>query len=541
MSLESFPVELFLALFQYLPTIDLLRAFSNLNQRFTQVLRVYFHTHSCDLHSISKNDFDLVCQHYFPLFVEDIRWLRLSENEETPQAFEQFYGHGWSFKRFPNLKILCIDQVHSLSRLVNDDFSQLTHFDLARSGTDEEFNDVSNMARLLNQLPTLMSCRLDLTEGDELYSCCGQIAASSLRFMSLPDLNSSVRSLVRLISSLSELRSLEVSIDDTSASVQRSSMSFPSIKTLKISYSGSWDNLMSLLQAMPNLTRLRLDLVEIFVDGYRWESFITHNLTHLKTFQLKMITFLHSRCRREDQVDSLLSSFSTRFWLQERRWFVQCDWSDQENCSMVSLYTLPYAFPIFSQMKDAQFKTTFPSESDYRWSFDRISHIYANQCQFLFHCQNLRRLNLTITKDFTISSSPSMTFERLNHLSFMFSDGCEISKTYVKVQELLRCFPHLHSLSMFSWSIDYLCLLTIAHPSIHRLDLRGPIAMFDRQQCLVISQSALGRQCEVLRLGLRERDTLIELMHAMPQLRALTVHFPLSSDFAQSSVQLWLR
>lgn len=539
MDLESLPNELLLDLFQYFSTIDVLHAFFNLNTRFTELLITYFQTYLFDFQSTSKQNFDSLCHDYLPIFSTHIRSIRLSENDETPQAIERFYAHGWSFGKFPHLKILHLDQAHSIIRLLDDRFTQLTHLYLTRFVIDDQIDDSSKIACLLEQLPNLICCHLDLTDNDELYSCIGKIHSPKLKSLSLRDLDCSVKSLCRLIPSTSSLQSLEVSISETLNPLWRPSIYFPSMKTLIMNFSGSLDSLTSLLETMPHLVRLRIDLTKNYIDGDQWEFLISHYLIHLKTFQLKMVTFLPNRNDIEEQIDVLLFSFSTRFWLEEHRWFIQCDWSSNENSSMVNVYTLPYAFSIFSQIKESQSKSTFPSVN-HHWSFDQISHIYANQSQFSFECQNLFHIELTISSNY-INNSHARTYDRLKYLSLVLSDDCKMHETYMRIQSLFHLCPHLYSLSLFSWLVDYLCLLSIPHSSIRRLDLRGPNAMFDRKQCFNISQSALGRQCEVLLVGVKERENLSDILHNMPQLRSLTVRFFISKEFPQSFIQMWIR
>ncbi|CAF4979600.1 unnamed protein product, partial [Rotaria sp. Silwood1] len=79
------PNELFLEVFEYLNGVDIIYAFSQLNNRFQHLLINYVHTF--DFTSITKAKFDYVTQHH------DIhRWksLRLSEDEQTPGQIRLF-------------------------------------------------------------------------------------------------------------------------------------------------------------------------------------------------------------------------------------------------------------------------------------------------------------------------------------------------------------------------------------------------------------------------------------------------------------------
>jgi hypothetical protein len=46
----------------------------------------------------------------------------------------------------------------------------------------------------------------------------------------------------------------------------------------------------------------------------------------------------------EAELDALLDSFRSAFWLEEHQWFVRCDWISSSISNFATLYTLPYAF-----------------------------------------------------------------------------------------------------------------------------------------------------------------------------------------------------
>jgi hypothetical protein len=83
-----------------------------------------------------------------------------------------------------------------------------------------------------------------------------------------------------------------------------------------------------LLLQLPRLQHLELQgrLRKDVADGYQWEV-LTHSLT---TFNLK---FNVSRV----DISKTHSSFSTPFWLEEKRWFIAHDY--------YSLFSIPYFAP----------------------------------------------------------------------------------------------------------------------------------------------------------------------------------------------------
>ncbi|CAF1282796.1 unnamed protein product, partial [Rotaria sp. Silwood1] len=70
---------------------------------------------------------------------------------------------------------------------------------------------------------------------------------------------------------------------------------------------------------------------------------------------------------QEEEVDILLNSFSTQFWLEIRQQYVRCDWISSAIIKDATLYTLPYAFEKFSYCDTTYSKSTCPNEIDF-WS-----------------------------------------------------------------------------------------------------------------------------------------------------------------------------
>jgi hypothetical protein len=69
-------------------------------------------------------------------------------------------------------------------------------------------------------------------------------------------------------------------------------------------------------------------------DGYQWELFLLNQLPHLKTFnfkfQLKLTVNLNII-----GIENILRSYSSLFWLNEKRWFIAIEWGQR------LIYTVP--------------------------------------------------------------------------------------------------------------------------------------------------------------------------------------------------------
>jgi len=188
---------------------------------------------------------------------------------------------------------------------------------------------------------------------------------------------------------------------------------------------------------------------------------------------MKMKFKFSTETNKEEQMDELLHSFQTHFWLEERQWFVRCDANPPEYISeFVILYTLPYNFGDFTYSNHCLSKSTCPNDEDY-WSYDRVRTLGYEQG------------NKCILKE---STPYSPSFHNIHHLvaplpsstnflscisSLNQSISLEVSlcndTAYSQLENLLHRAPHLDSLSLTSSSSIQLTLFQMKTISIRRL------------------------------------------------------------------------
>jgi len=89
MKLELLANKLLLDLFKYSNGIHLFRAFHGLNSRFNNLLLTYFRFYAFEFQSVSKTDFDIICQEHVAPLADRIMLLCLSDDDETPQQFKK--------------------------------------------------------------------------------------------------------------------------------------------------------------------------------------------------------------------------------------------------------------------------------------------------------------------------------------------------------------------------------------------------------------------------------------------------------------------
>ncbi|CAF5099596.1 unnamed protein product, partial [Rotaria sp. Silwood1] len=57
--------------------------------------------------------------------------------------------------------------------------------------------------------------------------------------------------------------------------------------------------------------------------------------------------------------------------------------------------------------------------------------------------------------------------------------------------------------------------------SVRRLDLQNIDRPYNHRQCIILSRSSLGKQCEVLSITVKYRKSILYLLRKMTNLRAL--------------------
>ena len=95
------------------------------------------------------------------------------------------------------------------------------------------------------------------------------------------------------------------------------------------------------LSQLTKLSLYKQDTYGLLPDGEIWEHLIKSSLPLLDTFQF-CFSF-QSYTNSSNVFDDIIASFSTTFYLIEKRWFVRCDFDNRHGCQG-TLYSLPFAF-----------------------------------------------------------------------------------------------------------------------------------------------------------------------------------------------------
>ncbi|CAF1454997.1 unnamed protein product [Rotaria sordida] len=118
MDFELLPNEILLDLFDYFDGIDLLRAFYSLNYRFNDLLYNQFRLYRFNFSSISKRDFDMICQQHLPFITQRVISLSLTGNYDIPEQANFFLSYIPPFNHFIHLQLLSVEGFRSCRTLM---------------------------------------------------------------------------------------------------------------------------------------------------------------------------------------------------------------------------------------------------------------------------------------------------------------------------------------------------------------------------------------------------------------------------------------
>jgi hypothetical protein len=526
MKFEWLPNEIILDIFEYLDAIHLLRGFYDLNSRLNQLLKISFKSYHLDFRSVSKYNFNNVCQQYLPLIINKIVSLHLSDDDETPNLPTIFLSHHFTLNQFTHLQSLSLCSIRSLE-ILNQIILQchhLTHLRLIQCFFNSEENDLINN---IWSLPKLIDCQIDNIKSKGI--CFSKLVnvSSSIKYLSIKNITCDFRYLSYVFQQTPCLRRLSATITCTEKN-SKLETTVPLLTTLTLSFHGSIPTLINLFEQIFNIRYLTLRTSYLVFNGNEWKNILINYLPNLKQFQFKMDFQLSENNNLEDQVDELLETFQTDYWIKKHQWFVRCDWNPSGPFNQAILYTLPYAFNDFNFINEFHSKSTCLHEEDY-WSYDRIEILQhesnlSNNFVYIPICfPNISHLEIILPfNEKFLSNIPSL--DHLKSLDVTLLPGDSV---YYQLQTLLNRASNLHLLRFSHLSDFEMILFKICNTSIRRLDFFTKESMlyswyFNKEQCIALANSSLGQQCQTLVIDVKNRTNIIDLITNMPHLQSLT-------------------
>ena len=541
--LESLVNELVFDIFEHLNTAHLLHAFLGLNSRFNQLLYAHFRIHQFNLQSITNYDFEVLRQQHLSILTKNLTSLRLSNDNETPNLCEHFLSSSRSINRFIHLKSLSLCHIKSLyviDKIIVQcrSLTQLKHLNLIGSYFDQQPYVTSSIINSIWKIPNLTHCTINTLTFYTTWIYQLSAVSTSIEFLAIDKIEGCVNMLDHLMAHTPQLQQLNTNVIYCSECNQPD-LTFPSIIALKTSFTSNIDTIVYLFNTLPNLSHLTLEICRIYLDGYDWEQILVNCLPKIKTFRLKMNLILGFDGHRDAEIDQILNSFRTPFWLEERQWYVRCDWysSSSHKGSDTVLYTLPYTFHECSFLNIRYSKSTKPNDEEFP-SLNSVRSINQKNIQ-IDSFNDLNRFNIRFpnTRHFEI------TLPLTNDLNALHSSFNQLTSLHVKLnnifgyehlQTLLNRAHRLYSLRFDSFGESLERLFHLTSASIRQLDLM--VDPFNHEDCVKLINSPLGRQCEVLLMIFKRRKDILYVIDGISSLRVLTfLHKNLALSHLKSS------
>ncbi|CAF1305116.1 unnamed protein product [Rotaria sp. Silwood1] len=529
MTLESLTNKLIHEIFEYISTQHLLHAFYGINVRFNMLIYDHIRDHDGLFQSISKSLFNTLCIKYLPMNKHRIFSLHLSDNDDSPQQIECFFNNGFHLREFIQLRYLTLDFIHS-ENTTKRIMLELRHLPLLtdlnlnqcylRNHPKYQLNFVNNIW----SLPKLIRLNLNIVPE---YKCClsvPTVISLSIEYLSVTGVYYESNEIDRLFKTTPRLRSLLVEMTCTTSN-NDFTIVLPSLNRLNIMFhSAQKSTIENLLRNLPNLNALKIEILDLCLNGHDWERIITKYLLKLKRFEFKVDDNFSKNCIISKEINQLLQTFQTRFWINTHRWFVRCDLFETEH---YSLYTLPYAFKDFSRLPIFS-KSTCSDDFNHSRMYDYVCNISSPLTfssyiiKIHFHFQNLHQLSIKCPIDQLFWSCIS-NLNRLCSLRIFCYDGRKSYRS--QLQTILDRAPNLNSLSLLNSpsAISQMISFQYKSNSIRQLDLQPLGDWYNKQDCQTLSRSSLGTQCETLCIRVENRACIFDLVYTMKNLRSLNV------------------
>jgi hypothetical protein len=546
-------------MFNFLDDARLFQAFYGFNDRFNALLLSSRRHYHFDFQSISQRSFAHIFGQHISIVDDRIVVLRISDDDETPGLIEHFLRRRLSLASFSNLRSLTFTHIPSYEclREVIDrchTVPNLTELRLEQCRMGLDIDQYESITRDIYSLPRLVHCHLDINCIQQLPAVAPTRALPALQRLTIESAEMSTDTLTTIATNAPQLRHFAIRIDVSFGEVRfvcplEWLVTFKLYTRYAISDKNSFSDARdSIWRCMPNLKHLQVESFSLYTDdasrlylendkkpiyykdsinnllaindsGRQWETVICSFLRKLETFQLKMQYYHWVHRMRSPQADALLQSFSSHFWTHERRWFVRCEWSVDPSSHYFCLYTLPCIFTRYTTPHPVLMSTsTSPTELDYYRS-DQLQHPIS--------FSNERDMSIVLPAR-SVAHATVTTLDRLHSLSVFLRD--DSTEAHEQLQSLVDRAPYLYALKISCGTLTGATMdsLRIHSPSVRRLDLLDYTEhegwqWFSGQQRTALSESSLGARCEMLRINVANLMDVVDLVYAMPNLRALSV------------------
>jgi hypothetical protein len=184
-------------------------------------------------------------------------------------------------------------------------------------------------------------------------------------------------------------------------------------------------------------------------------------------------------------------------------------------------------------------KSTCPQDNDY-CSYDKVNNLHYKSPLFtdyfsLIQFPNVRNLHINLPfNEYFWQIIP--TLHQLNSLTVLSAK----ENAQLDLQSILDRAPYLYSLTIKSWTTSQIPVVQNSNLSVGRLDIReyrgwGVSSYFSIEECKTFIHSPLAMQCEELLIKVENRESILDLMNNMGNIRILHIDYGGSLDISSHS------
>ena len=411
MNFESLPDELYLFIFPYLHKLDLLFSFTNLNQRFEQMLQPYLYEIDLTDHStISYRQFRSFYLNIFPLYAHQMQSFKLS-------GYEQVRLFKPSIPQLTDLKRLSIETKtwgnHANYQAELDDFLTVALSSI------ESLRELSITSDALHSVPSISEVAQNLTA--LTFTCYDELWMRSISIMPMTSLKSltidceSIRNLSGLLDATPNLEEFNLFINKFASRKDCANM----IKAPK--------NLRKLVLKVDRYRKprqqspLNLEMIKTFL------SFFQNEVRHLTLIVLNT----GKQFSRFDQLQSLVQDF---IQLETFDYYIRTDYQPR----LSDMESFPYIqrFPDSSySLSNIIYRRSLPASEQIEQYLDS-----SLTMKDLYNCHSLSAqwFPETIELDFS-DSNFKLDNLRTIELDASYDESYRFMKNIISHSPNLRC------------------------------------------------------------------------------------------------------
>ena len=536
-SFSSLPVELIHYLFQYLDISTIFFSFRYVCKRFHTIVET-FDRYKLDMQSISKSDFDRICSILCP---EKIFSIILANDMHTPYQIPTFLSR-FSFDRFIHLRSLSLNKIEE-----NNLFAILMH--LSNCSLQSLTIDCSAWCAFSYTIRVLFASTIAKSNLERLDL---NIAYRYLDMISWPPLPITLKYLrierctfqeycmiLRHNVNLRQFHLTDCLMYNSDDSMYRPTDVIAPLQLTSLSFGPCFmrmKELLIFLSCTPRLQQLKLiiwtDPCDSVIDGKKWENFLSEKLSSLKKFQFFFDDDLGHVTNDTVNIQSYLQSFRTPFWIEDKHWYVTCDYI--KSSSIVRLYTLPICNTSFTYHDHSK------KVSDSTWNDVNDSKVFKHHVREL----NLN-LNELIELDHVVQSLQNPIFCEVTRLTLNLDGRFPYtSLTYLQTIVDFSSLIHLsmkifnHHATSNSPFTD--CISSILKKTVNIQSLN--ITLIQIEERLVSSElicSIIPHSVKHLQISITNLQQMKKILERLHQLLSVTFYSPNISKYYEE-IKKWI-